>query len=123
MSTGERFLCILSFSHQEGKDFFVMHAVVSCQQVKDFYAFCRFHIKREKIFFVMHAIVSCQQVKVFFIMHSGVFMSLQSCLAVSAESILPCKRSLPPRWWVFFTSFGLISSHLYVPVVTDELLR
>ena len=66
MSTGERFLCILSFSHQEGKDFFVMHAVVSCQQVKDFYAFCRFHIKREKIFLVMHAVVSCQQVKVFF---------------------------------------------------------
>ena len=47
---------------------------------------------------------------------------IQSYLGVSAESILPCKRSLPPRRWFSFASIGLISSHHYVPVVTDELL-
>ena len=39
-------------------------------------------------------------------------------LGVLAESILPCWRCLPPR-----PSIGLISSHHYVPVVTDEFTQ
>ena len=38
-------------------------------------------------------------------------------------SILPCKWSLPAIRWFSFAIIGLISSHYYVPVVTDELLR
>ena len=35
----------------------------------------------------------------------------------------PCRQSLPPRRWFSFASTGFISSHHYVPVVTDELFR
>ena len=44
-------------------------------------------------------------------------------LGLSAKSTLPCWQCLPPRWWFSFISIGLIPSHHYVPVVTDELLR